>query len=252
MMKREALDRVTRFVGKARARQRPDLPAHGPVRINLGSSLLVAEGWINIDGGLGALLAGLPRPLLRVAYRSSGMRGQMTEEAFVEVLSNHRFVHHDLVYGIPFPDGSVQAIFSSQFFEHVTRTDAERLAAEALRVLEPGGVIRISVPDFVWLVEEWQRGAKRAVIDGIFGADGLGEYARHRYMYDEEMLGELLTSAGFTDVVRCRFREGRVPDLDVLDNREGSLVMEAAKPGSGNLTGPQPPAAPPPESSPGS
>ncbi|MEJ7788566.1 MAG: methyltransferase domain-containing protein [Thermoleophilaceae bacterium] len=240
-MNRATLDTVTRVIGKARARRRPELPEHGPVRLNLGSSLLVADGWINIDGGLGALLAGLPRPLLRAAYRQSGMRGQMSEAAFVDVLCRHRFVHHDLVYGIPFPDGCAQAIFSSQFFEHITRADAERLAAEALRVLEPGGVIRISVPDFVWLVAEWQRGAKRAAIDGIFGADGSGEYARHRYMYDEELLGELLTGAGFTDVTRCRFREGRVPDLDVLDNREGSLVMEAARPRSGALRSPQQP-----------
>ena len=232
-MNRGTLDTVTRLIGRARARQRPELPQDGPIRLNLGSSLLVAEGWVNIDGGLGALLAGLPRPILRIAYRHSGMRGQMSEEAFVDVLSSHRFVHHDLVNGIPFPDGCVQAIFSSQFFEHITRSHAERLAAEALRVLEPGGVIRISVPDFVWLVEEWGRGSKRAVIDGIFGAEGFGEYSRHRYMYDEELLGELLTAAGFTDLTRCRFREGRVPDLDVLDNREGSLVIEAARPRSG-------------------
>ena len=118
----------------------------------------------------------------------------------------------------------------SHFFEHITRADAESLLAEALRVLQPGGVIRIAVPDLAWLFSEYERGAKRAVVDGIFDADGSGEYARHRHMYDEELLGELLAGAGFTAVERCRFREGRVPDLDVLDNREGSLVMEAARP----------------------
>ena len=232
-MARAALDTVTRLAGRLRARQRPRLPEHGPVRLNLGSSLLVAEGWINIDGGLGGLFAGFPRPLLRLVYRRSGMGRHMSEQAFVDVLSRHRFVHHDLVYGIPFPDACAQAIFSSHFFEHITRADAERLLAEALRVLEPGGLIRISVPDLAWLVSEYERGAKRAVVDGIFDADGRGEYARHRYMYDEEMLGGLLAGAGFTEVERCRFREGRVPDLDVLDNREGSLVMEAARPGAG-------------------
>jgi len=230
-MPRSALDTLTRWVGRARALQRPSLPEHGAVRLNLGSSLLVAEGWINIDGGLSSLIAGLPPPLLRLAYRRSGMRSHMDEETFVDVLSRHRFVHHDLRYGIPFPDRCAQAIFSSHFFEHITRPDAERLAAEALRVLEPGGVIRISVPDLSWLFSEYERGAKRAVVDGIFDADGDGEYAHHRYMYDEELLGELLGGAGFTDITRCRFREGRVPDLEILDNREGSLVMEAARPG---------------------
>ena len=229
-MLRAAVDLLTPLVGRIRARQRPELPEQGPVRLNLGSSLLVAEGWVNVDGGLPSLLAGLPRPLLRFAYGRAGLRNHLSEETFVEVLSRHRFVHHDLVYGIPFPDRCAQAIFSSHFFEHITRRDAERLAAEALRVLEPGGVIRISVPDLAWLFSEYQRGAGRAVVDGIFDADGLGEYARHRYMYDEQLLGELLAGAGFTEIERCGFREGRVPDLDVLDNREGSLVMEAARP----------------------
>jgi len=229
-MLRAAVDLLTPLVGRIRARQRPELPEQGPVRLNLGSSLLVAEGWVNIDGGLPSLLAGLPRPLLRFAYRRAGLRNHLSEETFVEVLSRNRFVHHDLVYGIPFPDCCAQAIFSSHFFEHITRRDAERLAAEALRVLEPGGVIRISVPDLAWLFSEYQRGAGRAVVDGIFDADGLGEYARHRYMYDEQLLGELLAGAGFTEIERCGFREGRVPDLDVLDNRAGSLVMEAARP----------------------
>jgi predicted SAM-dependent methyltransferase len=230
-MRRSALDTVTRFAGRLRSGQRPALPDQGPVRLNLGSSLSVAEGWINIDGGLGALLAGLPRPLLKLAYRLSGSAERMSEGEFVDVLSRHRFVHHDLAYGIPFPDGCAEAIFSSHFFEHISRADAERLMGEAHRVLAPGGVIRTCVPNLGWLVDEYNRGNKRLMVDGIFGDDGHGEYARHRYMYDDDLLGELLTEAGFTEVRSCGFREGRTPDLDVLDNREGSLMVEAVKPG---------------------
>ena len=229
-MRRAALDTATRFIGRLRRGRRARLPEQGPVRLNLGSSLSVAEGWINIDGGLGALLAGWPRPLLRLAYRLSGSAAHVSEEEFVEVLSRHRFVHHDLSYGIPFPDASVEAIFSSHFLEHISRADAERLMREAHLVLVPGGTIRTCVPNLGWLVSEYQRGNKRYMVDGIFAPDGLGEYARHRYMYDDDLLAELLTEAGFTDVRTCAFREGRTPDLDVLDNREGSLVVEAVKP----------------------
>jgi len=156
----------------------------------------------------------------------------MSEEAFVDVLSRHRFVHHGLVYGMPFPDGCAQAIFRSHFFEHITRGDAECLAVEALRVLEPGGVIRIAVPDLAWLVSEYERGASAPSRRHL----RLRRARRVRpppLLYDEEPHGELLAGAGFADVTRCRFREGRAPDLDVLGNREGSLVMEAARPGAG-------------------
>jgi len=228
-MRRAALDTVTRLAGRLGRHRRAPV-GEGPVRINLGSSLSVAEGWINVDGGLGALLAGRPRPLLRLAYRLAGSAEHMSEREFVDVLSRHRFVHHDLTYGIPFPDGCAEAVFSSHFLEHISRAQAERLMAEAHRVLVPGGVIRTIVPSLGWLVSEYNRGNRRLMVDGIFGDDGHGDYARHRYMYDEHLLAELLTGAGFAEVRSCGFREGRMPDRELLDNREGSLIVEAVKP----------------------
>lgn len=243
-MRRAALDTVTRLIGRLRRRRRLALPEQRPLRLNLGSSLHVAEGWINVDGGLGALLAGWPRPLLRVAYRLAGSAEHFSEREFVDLLSRHSFVHHDLTYGIPFPDDSAEAIFSSHFLEHISRADAERLMRDAHRVLAPGGVIRTCVPDLRWLVSEYERGNKRYMVDGIFADEGRGEYARHRYMYDEDLLVELLTEAGFADIRRCAFREGRTPDLDVLDNREGSLVVEAVKAPAAGLAQPETAATP--------
>ena len=79
------------------------------MRLNLGSSLKVAPGWINVDAGLAALVAPLPRPLLRLAYRASGVADEMSATEFVDVLSGNRFVHHDLTRGLPFPDGCAEA-----------------------------------------------------------------------------------------------------------------------------------------------
>ena len=54
---------------------------------------------------------------------------------------------HDLSRGIPFPDGSVDAVYHCHLFEHLDREVAERFLREVLRVLKPGGVHRIVVPD---------------------------------------------------------------------------------------------------------
>lgn len=52
----------------------------------------------------------------------------------------------------------------------------------------------------------------------------------HKWMYDFESLKLLLEYTGFRNVRRCEFREGKVPDLDVLDNHEEfSLYVEADK-----------------------
>jgi ABC-type transport system substrate-binding protein len=50
-------------------------------------------------------------------------------------------------------------------------------------------------------------------------------------MYDFDLLKQLLESAGFTDVSRCGFKTGKVPDIAELDNQpDVSVYVEAVKP----------------------
>lgn len=55
---------------------------------------------------------------------------------------------HDISKGLPFPTGTIDAIFHSHFLEHLDRDAARRFLLETRRVLKPGGIQRIVVPDF--------------------------------------------------------------------------------------------------------
>src|SRR4029453_5753039 len=118
-------------------------------------------------------------------------------------------------------------VFSSHFLEHLSKAHGERLVREAGRILKPGGTIRIAVPDLSQTIAAYHAGDKAAAMDGIFAYLDLGYFARHRYMYDFDMLAALLRRAGFVDVRRCAFQEGSVPDITILDNRPDSLFVEA-------------------------
>jgi predicted SAM-dependent methyltransferase len=59
--------------------------------------------------------------------------------------------------GIPFPDGDFGVVYHSHLLEHLQRRDAEQLIAECFRVLRPGGVVRIVVPDLEATVREYLR-----------------------------------------------------------------------------------------------
>lgn len=230
-MRRSAVDQVTRLLGWLRRSRVASLEGVArPVKVNLGSSLLVADGWVNVDGNLSALFAGWPRPVVRAVYRLAGISAQLSEDEYMEILGRHRFVHHNLEYGVPLPPDSADYVFASHFLEHLSRQHGEQLMREALRVLRPGGVIRIAVPDLAFFMDRWSEGRKELAMDGIFEDHQLGYFARHRYMYDHDLLAGMLERVGFDQVVRCEFRQGRVPDIDVLDNRPGSLVVEAEKP----------------------
>jgi predicted SAM-dependent methyltransferase len=228
-MLRETIDVATQFLTWTKRRQRV-IPTDAIVKVNLGSGLSVAPGWINVDGSLNALLSTLPASLFSVAYRLSGCRRWYSEEEYARILKGHRFIHHDFRYGLPFPDHSVDFLYSSHLLEHLFRTEAEKLLAEAYRVLKVDGMLRLCVPDLEYAIALYQDGSKMGALEYFFVDERTGQLGRHQYMYDFDMLRALLVRTGFCDVRRCSYRQGDVPDIDRLDNRpEETLIVEADK-----------------------
>lgn len=57
-------------------------------------------------------------------------------------------VQCDLTKGIPVEDGKAGMVYSSAVLEHIPRVFVGQFLAECFRVLCPGGILRLSVPDF--------------------------------------------------------------------------------------------------------
>lgn len=205
---------------------RPDGPC---VKVNVGSGLAVAHGWLNVDGSLNAFFSRWPL-LLRITYRISGCRVRFTEDEYIRILNGHRFLYHNVLYGLPFPDECIDYVYCSHLLEHLTEKDGEHFLGEAYRVLKKGGVIRLSVPDLAYAVKLYQGGDKPRALELIFSNTESLLY-RHSYMYDFDILRQALHGVGFADVDNTGYREGRTPDIELLDNRpEQSLFVEAVKP----------------------
>lgn len=56
-------------------------------------------------------------------------------------------IEHDATDGLPFGDNHFDAVYHSHVLEHIEPSQGESLIAECYRVLKPGGVLRIVVPD---------------------------------------------------------------------------------------------------------
>src|ERR1700730_6974800 len=66
----------------------------------------------------------------------------------IDLTSNRTgVISHDLSKGIPFSPDSADAIYLAAVFEHIRRNDAANFLREIYRVLKPGGIVRVGVPD---------------------------------------------------------------------------------------------------------
>jgi predicted SAM-dependent methyltransferase len=56
-------------------------------------------------------------------------------------------IEHDLQTPLPFADNTFQAVYHSHVLEHLSRNQAPPFLRECVRVLAPGGVLRVAVPN---------------------------------------------------------------------------------------------------------
>lgn len=125
----------------------------------------------------------------------------------------------DITKPLPFADNSVNRILIEHCLEHVSAPDGFRFMKEAHRVLEPGGVLRICVPE----LERMSLAEREALIVGH----------GHLVVFNSRLLFDLLTTAGFPEdlIFECERAEidGHWKVIGkALDDRE-TLRVEATK-----------------------
>ena len=63
-------------------------------------------------------------------------------------LSSSRNIRHDMREPLPIPDNSIDVFQSEDVFEHIEYSSIGGIIDEIYRVLKPGGLFRLSVPDY--------------------------------------------------------------------------------------------------------
>lgn len=194
------------------------------LKINIGSGLSGAAGWYNIDNSPTIFLSRLP--LGRRLFRVPAWPGDV-----------HR---HDVTKGLPFADQSASFIYSSHTFEHFTWEESLATAKECFRVLRPGGLLRIVVPDLGLIVREYLQDSDPLASHRFLSRlslrhtvhDLIHPGANHSQMFDERSLIHLMQQAGFAKPEVSRFMESRIPDIARIElevRRQESLYVESVK-----------------------
>jgi predicted SAM-dependent methyltransferase len=165
----------------------------------------------------------------------------------------------DATKRLPFPDASLDYVFSEHQIEHIGEAEAREMLQECHRVLRRGGRIRLATPDLAVIMTLYDEPldatqqhylawvstkldaqlrpevARCYVVNQMFRAYG------HQFVYDEAALRALLEDAGFVDVVR--YAPGESGDSELLGleahgcaiddeevNRFETMALEARRP----------------------
>lgn len=185
--------------------------AGGPCHLHLGCGPKYLPGFVNIDGNL----------------------------------FNRLDLWLDVRNGLPFPSNSVDSIYSTHMFEHFYSDELNLLLRECLRVLKPGGGIRLIVPNLESAITAYRRNESDWFDDSFprhFDSLG-GRFSnfvfcdgQHRTAFDFSYLDEVLRAAGFREVERSaegksRLYASQVPPYEPGDSADlpHSLYVEAFK-----------------------
>jgi len=152
----------------------------------------------------------------------------------------------DIANPLPFQDACIAGVFTEHCLEHLTKEAAENFISDVFRILCPGGIIRVVVPDaevFLRAYVNFSAGSvpsfpkpydqylmmegasPMAIVNSIFRDYG------HQYAYDYKALYMLLSKFPFSRIYRANFRSGLNKSLliDTEARSQESLYVEAIK-----------------------
>jgi len=185
--------KVVRFgrlrAGAIKRRLRPpSLPvsSDGQLRLHLGCGMVNAPGFVNID-------------LLKAPH--------VHVRAQIDDLSS-------------FPSECADLVYACHCLEHFGFRRTRAILEEWVRVLRPGGTLRLAVPDFAVIARAYVSGGGLRELQGLLLGGQDYQLNFHASVFDEPFLRELMQSVNITDVRRWDART-----IDHHDFTDESTIM---------------------------
>jgi SAM-dependent methyltransferase len=146
----------------------------------------------------------------------------------------------DIREGLPLGDASVDYVASIHALPEIPFSDLVGVLRELRRVLKPGGILRLGLPDLDKGIDAYMKNDRNYFLIPDEDADTIGGkfvtqllwYGWSRSLFTHDFTEELLRDAGYSATFACSFRQtkSRFSEIVELDSREReSFFVEAVK-----------------------
>ena len=135
---------------------------------------------------------------------------------------------------------SVEEIYACHILEHFSRKEVREVLKEWYRVLIGGGILRLSVPSFLAIVEEYRANMDIESIKGLVCGGQKSDFDYHFNIFDKKYLTTILIDSGYTEIKEWDWRttshsgiddysQAYLPHMDKENGRQMSLNIMAKK-----------------------
>ena len=194
--------------------------------VQFGCGLSCPSDWVNYDAS----------PTLRI--QRFPVVGRLLTRGRVRFPKGVKF--GDICGGLPEENGSVDNLYCSHVLEHLSLDDFRKALRESHRVLKPGGVFRLVMPDLEVMIDRYTASSSaeasidfvRSTLMGMerrprslvgrftsaFGND------KHLWLWDHQSTILELERAGFHRVRKCQFNDSERVEFKSVEDPDRFLM----------------------------
>jgi predicted SAM-dependent methyltransferase len=155
----------------------------------------------------------------------------------------------DIVKGLPVAADSCESVYCSHVLEHLCLADCRTALRNVYRILSPGGIFRLVLPDLRFCIEEYAASSSQDAALTFLRRSGLGQEqparglrqflvlwlgnSSHLWLWDYESMAAELTDAGFCDIRRAAFHDSQescFADVEDQERWQDCLGIECRRP----------------------
>jgi SAM-dependent methyltransferase len=155
----------------------------------------------------------------------------------------------DIVRGLPLSSGSCTGVYCSHILEHLSLDDFTTALRETKRILRPGGIFRLVLPDLEYSIKQYLSNSSSEAAHEFLRETCLGQEerprgswglivswlgnARHQWMWDYKSIEPELRNSGFVSIRRASFGDSSDPMFRHVEDQsrwDNALGLECRTP----------------------